>query len=229
MPIVPVQTTAKIEFYENHVTPWNANAVAIGTTVAAVTDLDTKTQAARAAFNAQQAAQQAAKSTTIDLKLAMAAMADAGADIIKQIRAQGAIVGDSVYSLAEIPAPAIPSPKPPPGTAYQLSVLLNGDGSLNLGWRCDNPPGTSGTIYQIFRQVGGTGDFTYLGGVGEKRFVDETVPGGASFVTYKIQAVRSTAVGMWNTFNVQFGTNAGGMMTAMVTSSGEQQAPKLAA
>src|SRR5206468_4327845 len=103
MPVVPNTQVAKIEFYENHNTPWAANAVAIGTTAAAVTDLATKTTAARAAFNAQQAAQDSAKAATLTLNAAVSAMATAGAVIISAIHTKGKSAGDSVYALAQIP------------------------------------------------------------------------------------------------------------------------------
>lgn len=133
-------------------------------------------------------------------------------------------------TLAEIPAPATPEPKGPPGTPNTMTVTLNGNGSLNLKWKCPNPAGTSGTVYQVYRRVGGTGEFTYLGGSGAKLFVDATVPAGATQLTYQIQAVRSTAIGLWATFNVNFGTNVGGGVTASVTEAvATTQAPKLAA
>jgi hypothetical protein len=46
-------------------------------------------------------------------------------------------------------------------------------------------------------------------------------------VTYQIQAVRSTAVGPWAQFNVNFGVSSGGAMTASVTE--QPPSPKLAA
>jgi hypothetical protein len=85
-------------------------------------------------------------------------------------------------------------------------------------------------MYQVYRRIGGgsgdgAGEFTYLGGSGSKKFVDSTVPAGSSQITYQIQAVRSTAVGAWEQFNVNIGTNTGtGAMTASV-----EKAPKLAA
>jgi hypothetical protein len=48
----------------------------------------------------------------------------------------------------------------------------------------------------------------YLGGCGPKQFTDRTIPAGVSGVTYQMQAVRSTAVGPWAQFNVNFGTVA---------------------
>ena len=220
MSVMPVSKVGKVEFCEQHITPWTTNAVAIGTTTAAVTDLGTKTTAARTAFNAQQAAQNAAKAATNDFNLALAAMNNAATDIIKQIRTKAATSGNSVYTLAQIPAPATPSPRPAPGTPEALKVELDGNGALMLSWKCVNPVGTSGTIYQVWRRIGAEGEFTYLGGSGTKDFVDDTLPAGSASVTYQIQAVRSTAVGNWAQFNVNFGvTGAGGgeMTVASIT------------
>jgi len=146
MSVVPTPKVAKIEFYENHVSPWSSNAVAIGTTAAEVTALQTKTTAARDAYNDALSARDAAKAATLAFDNAVAAMADAGADIIKQIRAKAATAGTSVYVLAQIPAPATPTPVGPPGTPYDFGVELLGDGSLELRWRCINPAGSVGTM-----------------------------------------------------------------------------------
>jgi hypothetical protein len=77
----------------------------------------------------------------------------------------------------------------------------------------------AGTVYQVGRRIGGAGEFTYCGGAGAKKFLDETIPAGSSQVTYQIQAVRSTAVGEWAQFNVNFGIGTGGAMTTSVTES----------
>ena len=87
MGIVPDKNIDKVQFYETHLTPWAANAVAIGTTAGLVTDLTTKTAAARTAYDAQQSVQAAAKAATLTLKTSVAAMGLAGAAIINQIRA----------------------------------------------------------------------------------------------------------------------------------------------
>ena len=125
----------------------------------------------------------------------------------------------------------VPSPVPAPGTPGSFKVTLGGDGSLDLTWKCNNPAGSSGTIYQVFRRTTAEGEFEYLGGSGSKSFLDTTVPAGATAVTYKIQAVRSTAVGPWAQFNVNFGTSGGGGGAAMMTASvGETPGgPKMAA
>ena len=193
---------------------------------AAVTDLGTKTDAARAAFTAAHEAREAAKAATLTLDLAVRAMDVAGQAIIKQVRAKAAMAGDGVYALAQLPAPAIPSPVGNPGVPTDFGVKLFQDGSLELKWKCSNPR-SQGTIYQIYRRATAAGEFTYLGGAGDKRFVDTTLPAGASQVTYQIQGVRSTAVGPFAQFNVNFGTaTAGGATAATVAAAAS---PKLAA
>lgn len=205
MSVVPKKTVERIQFYEDHTAPWAANAVAIGSTTTLVTDLTTKTTAARAAYDAQQAAQNVAKAATLTLENAMRALSQAGSDIIFQIRAKAGASGNSVYALAQIPAPATPSPVGAPGTPSDFAVELNQDGSIVLKWKCNNPAGSSGTIYQIFRRDSAEGEFNYVGGTGAKKFLDQTIPAGTSSVTYQMQAVRSTQAGAWAQFNVNFG------------------------
>jgi hypothetical protein len=143
-------------------------------------------------------------------------MATAGANIIKQIRAKAATAGDSVYALAQIPAPATPTPRPAPGTPSNFTVDLNGNGALHLAWKCGNPAGSSGTLYQVWRKTAADADFVYLGGSGTRDFIDDTLPAGSMQVTYQIQGVRSTAVGPWAQFNVNFGVSSGGTITATI-------------
>lgn len=226
MSVVPKEIVARIQFYEDHESPWLINATGIGTTAAEITALTTKISAARAAYDAQQAAKNAAKDATLALRLAVAAMSNAGSDVIKKIRAKAATDGDNVYVLASIPAPAAPSPVPPPGTPSDFVVTLNPVGSLKLRWKCANPAGSVGTVYQLARRIGASGAFTAVGVSGTRSFEDATVPAGSASVTYQITAVRSTSVGVAAQFTVNFGIGGGGEMTASVV---EAFAPKLAA
>jgi len=116
-----------------------------------------------------------------------------------------------------------PSPSPAPGPVSNFKAEINGDGSLTIRWKSDNPAGTSGTLYQVWRKIG-TGAFEYCGGTGSKFYVDDSVPAGAVSITYQLQAVRSTAVGPWSQFNVNFSTGSGGGATVV-----EEQPAKLAA
>jgi hypothetical protein len=216
MGVMPDTKLGKIEFAEQHETPWSTNSVAMGSSSAAITAWTAKVAAARAAYEAQKAAQNAAKAATNDLKIAMLAMTDATADIIRQIRSQAGIVGDSIYSLAEIPAPATPGPVGAPGTPESFKVLLRPDGTLDIRFTCAHPPGCTGVIYQIYRKVEATDAFQYLGGTGQRKFIDTTVPSGVPSVMYQIQGVRSTAIGIANEFTVNFGVGSGGIVTASV-------------
>lgn len=223
MSVIPVGKVEKIEFAEQHVTPFTDHAVAIGTSSAAVTAWAAKVSAARAAFEAQKAAQNAAKAATITFNDALDAMVSATADILRQIKAQAGITGNSVYSLAEIPAPATPSPKPAPGLPANFIGTLDQAGAFEFTFKCPNPPGTSGTIYQIYRRTSPTGEYVHMADTGVRRFTDTTIPAGSQ-VTYKVRGIRSTVAGPWAEFNVTFGVNSSGTMTASVAAS-----PKLAA
>jgi hypothetical protein len=108
-------------------------------------------------------------------------------------------------------------------TAFK--VTLNPDGSLELTFKCSNPAGAGGTIYQVSRKIG-AGAWQMIGGSGEKKFLDDTVPTGTASVSYRVQAVRSTQKGTANYFTVNFGVGGGGEMTATLA---EPQPPRIAA
>ena len=225
MGVVPNKRPEKVAWYKARIAQWTTEATNIGTSSAACTAMAALITAAEDALNAKITAEGAAEAATNTFYTACDAMAVAGQAIIKNVRSKAESTGNpEVYSLAMVPPPATPAPKGNPGTATNFKVKLNGDGSIELTWKCSNPAGTSGTLYQIFRRISAEGEFEYMGGVGEKKYHDTTIPAGTTTATYKIQAVRSTAVGDWAEFNVNFGTGAGGAMTASVEPS-----PKLAA
>jgi hypothetical protein len=228
MGVVPDKQVERIAYFENHIAPWTSAAVAIGTSVAAVTDLDTKTTAARAKLTAAQVARDAAKNATQELKDAVAAMETAGAGIIKQVRAKAEMSGDpAVYTLAMIPPPATPTPVGAPGLPYRFGASLKPSGALELTWKCNNPAGCHNVIYQVYRKVEATGEYTYIGGSGQRKFTDATLPSGLSSVMYQIQGCRSTAVGDVAQFVVNFGTTgSGGTTVASVATAGAPAGPK---
>ena len=124
-----------------------------------------------------------------------------------------------------------PAPRPAPGMPNRFTVALAGNGSLTLKWKSNNPKGSSGTMYQIWRRLGAatsTATFTYIGATGQKQFQDSTIPAGTASLTYQLQAVRSTAVGAWAQYNVSFGVSNGGPVVGAVEQV-ENIAPRLAA
>ncbi len=226
MGVVPDSRLGKIEFYEAHALaggPWAANAAAIGLTPASVTALGTLTTAARTAFNAAEAARQSAKSATqafYDAVRAMHSGPGAGQDMIDTIRNFAETKNmPNVYVLAQIPPPADPSTAPPPGTPFEFRVSLLQNGALELKWKCNNPSGTQGTIYEVKRSIGG-GALNFVGATGVKSFTDDTLPSGSAPVTYQITAVRSTARGNPAQFTVNFGIGGPGLTIASITEGG---------
>ncbi|HYE21898.1 MAG TPA: hypothetical protein VEA69_25890 [Tepidisphaeraceae bacterium] len=213
---VPNKRLAKVQFYEDHLGALTTNATAVGLSTAECTELGTKTSSARTAYADQQVAIQAAKAATELFHNEVAALGAFGAGLIKKVRARAELTGDlNVYVLAQIPGPATPAPRPAPGKPTNLKVGLDGNGAIELSWKCPNPTGTAGTVYQVWRATGGSADYSFLGAVGSRKFTDATVPAGATRLTYRIQAARSTAVGPWAEFNVNFGIpgGAGGAAT----------------
>ena len=214
MPLLPDPHAARIAFFKNRIALWDSNAVPIGTTTAAVTALGAAAAAAAAALAAQETARDAAKAATLDLRLAVRNMTNQGMAIVEQVRTKSRSAGDGVYALANLPAPALPAPKGDPGTPYDFKAELYQDGTLGLTFKCDNPAG--GTIYQVYRRSAAGAEFAYVGGNGARKFVDTAIPPGVTQLTYQVQAVRSTAVGNFAQFNVNFGTATGGVATASI-------------
>jgi len=223
MGVVPDTRLGKIEFYEAHISPWTTNAAGIGLTPASVTALGTLTTQARAAYNAHIAARDAARAATDNFYDKVRDMHNgpgAGADMIRTIRNHAETKDDpNVYVLAQIPPPATPGTTPPPGTPFEFTVGLLQNGALELKWKCNNPSGTQGTIYEVKRAIGG-GAFNFVGATGVKLFTDDTLPSGSAPVTYQITAVRSTARGNPAQFTVNFGIGGPGLTIASVTEGG---------
>jgi hypothetical protein len=226
MSLVPKDKQGKISFFQSKITPWTASATQIGTTSTAVTALGTLTTTAATKMAAQTAAEAAWKSSILAADTAIDAMCVAGANIIADIRAEGRTGGALVYELAEIPAPATPGPVGKPGTPFKVEARLKPNGSLELIFKCSNPAGCTGVIYQIYRKIESTGAYEYLGGSGERKFTDLTLPSGVPSVMYQIQATRSTSVGDEAEFVVNFGTT-GATVTAVAKAT--QKAANVAA
>ena len=66
---------------------------------------------------------------------------------------QAGITGPGVYTLARSAPPATPTPIGPPGLPYKLVATLKPNGSIELAWKCSNPAGCNGVIYQVYRKV----------------------------------------------------------------------------
>lgn len=220
MRTVPRTVQQKISFFQSHLGPWSDHAAQIGITDTDAAEMSAATDAAREAYANQHIAQQQAQSATGNLKLALAEMERKGAAIILKVRAKAGTAGEQTYTLASISPPNAPSPTPAPGTPHSFTWDLLATGALVLKWKCKNPRGSEGTLYEIQRSVTGVGagrDFVFIGTSGRCKFVDDTMPRGGGRdgeVFYRIIAVRSTVKGQPAIFGVSFGTgeNGAGMM-----------------
>jgi hypothetical protein len=213
MRVVPKQNVPAVSFFESHLNAWALDPAGIGLTPDRVAHLADLTAAARAAYIAQQRARIAARSATNTFEEAMNDLRAAGSACLAAVRAHAADDGTdavAVYARAQIPPPADPAPIPAPGRPEITAQLHGNGGALRLTWRCKNPPGSAGTLYEIRRTLtpdphGGAAGGGILAVVGAKRFLDYTLPPGTHQVTYSVTALRSTRRGLPGTHTVKFG------------------------
>lgn len=196
MSVVPPTRLQQLEFYEAHVPVWQTNATEIGLTTAQVTALGALVTAARTAYNAQQPARNASKAATTSFYEAIDTAHASGAELIATIKAFAGTSNDpTVYTTAQIPPPAAPTPAPPPEQPTNLNATLNTDGSITLRWK-----GTvaQSAFFSVWRATapGTGGQFTtpaLIGTVADKAFIDGNVPVAVQ-AQYTIRAHRGTAV-----------------------------------
>ncbi|CAG0971315.1 hypothetical protein PHYC_01264 [Phycisphaerales bacterium] len=206
MRVIPKTPREQIAFLTIHLPAWAQEPGAIGLSPAEIAGLQELLDAARDLQMRAADARDAARGATASFNDAAGRMRDAAARAVAKIKATAA--GDqAVYSAAMIPQPAPGSPVPAPGKPFKPAFTLVGGGCVRLTWKCRNPRGSDGTMYQIERAVGGTREFTHLATVGEKSFTDTTLPRGAAEVEYRVTAIRSTRRGEAAGFVLTFGVD----------------------
>lgn len=219
MPIVPETRAGKLMFYRVRVPHWAEDPAAIGLTGESVAEMQGLVDEAWEAYTAHLEAMKAARGATMRYHQAVRRMhagagngtgggVACGSALLQRIKGYAQITGDNaVYARAGIDPPAKPGrpgSAPAPGTPHSFAVSLKQTGEIELTWKCDNPDGTAGTIYQVRRALDG-GPATPLAVVGEKRLVDETVPPGTKSCRYWVTALRSTGKGGETEHTVHFG------------------------
>lgn len=212
---LPAKEADLVGWAQNFATVFAANPTSVGQTAAVATQMTTKTNSFVSAMTAWT---EPATRTPIALetkRAAKSAMIDFVRPLVRQIQAFPGLT-DAQRASLRITIPKIPSPPGNPGTPSGFKAELTAIGALNLSWKCTNP--TPGTVYQIYRTIDG-GTPAYIGGSGNKKFTDASVPAGAGKVTYQIQGVRPTGAGAWATFDVQFGVAPGGTTIESVKQS----------
>lgn len=219
--ILPTRVQDLLDFCDQHGTVWNGAPTAIGLTAAQVTAFKALSGSARSNFNAQLAAQEAAKAATTTSQATIKSLRTSAGELLKFIKAYALTQSNpaTVYAAAQIPPPAIPTPAAPPGTPTAIKAALNTDGGLTLSWKCDNPnPGN--VIYNVRRKDGDGATFDFVGATGTRKFIDDTVPSGVASVQYMIQAQRGQNVGTAsNALTVFFGVGGPGLAMSITGTS----------
>ncbi|MFM9994894.1 MAG: hypothetical protein ACKVU4_03730 [Phycisphaerales bacterium] len=179
MGVVPDTRLQQLEFYEAHLPVWQDNAGAIGLTVAQLTALSTLITAARTSYDAQQPTRNAAKAATLAFYDDITAAHENGSNLIATIKTYASSTNNpGVYSTAQIPPPAAPTPAPPPVAPTDLVSVLNTDGSITLKWKGSL---AQGAFFSVWRAVapGTGGQFStavQIASLAEKSYLDTGVP-----------------------------------------------------
>lgn len=210
--IVPAKDVEAIQWFESHLSGWASNALAIGTSVAAITAFTTVVKAARTAYDAQQTAKEAAKAATTTFHNNVASMRANGADIIQTIKAFADTTNNpNVYGLAQLPMPQPPTPLPAPGQPTDFRVELTGSGAVQITWKAKNSASSSGVFFTVKRKLASEGAFVNVGTVGARKFTDTSLLQGTPSATYLVQGFRGLLAGPESEqLSVQFGVSAGG-------------------
>lgn len=234
MPILPAKIEELLTFAENHQALWIAQAAVIGLTAGQATAFKNAALAARADFNGQVLAEQAKLAATSRSQVSIRALRKLAGETLNVIKAFAETQAnpDAVYQAAQIPAPTPPSARPAPGTPTTFKATLNPDGSVTLRWKCQNPSGTSGTVYNIVRRSGAEGPLVFVGAVGVRSFTDITIPAGTTTVQYIVTAQRAETTGIPSSpYTVMFGNAGAGVAGASIAAqfTGTTPPAKLAA
>lgn len=216
MSVIPDKKVEQVQFCEMHAPIWASNAAGLGLLPGQTTLFTTLSKNARAAFDAAQAAKLAYRAavTKQNEQIALALSGPGGAsDLIRFIKtfAENTASPDSVYSLAQIPPPAAPTPAPAPNQPTGVTVSLESSGAITLKWKCANAAPNAGTFFSIKRKLSGETMFTQVGSTGEKSFTDVTLMQGTPSAIYIIQGHRGALDGApTDQIGVQFGVGGGG-------------------
>jgi len=226
---------AFISWCSAHTGIFLANDELIGLTSLQAGAFVTATSEAVSAINSAAIAKNAYLAANDVANMKVATLRTTASETVRTIKTFAITSGDpNVYALAQIPAPAVPTPVAPPAKPSDLQVALDpSSGAVTLRWKAANPVGSAGTSYIIRRRnpaVAGSG-FEFIGVTGTKKFVDSTFIAGPDAVQYTVQGQRSDSSGpLSDVFTVNFGRAPGGGLSAVGFVGAQPDAPvKLAA
>lgn len=219
---------AFLQWCDTHAPVFVAQSTHIGLTDAQAAAFASQIAKANDAAQAQDDAKNAQKAATVTVDACVTALQTMAGDAVRSIRAFAELQADptEIYTTAQIPPPATPTPVPPPAQPSDLTVTLDATtGSVTLRWKATNPTGGGGTAYIIKRKLPGQSEFSFVGVSGKKEFVDETLVAGPDWVQYTVQGQRSNVSGPVSpVFTVNFGNAPDGSPFATVSSGGGMNA-----
>jgi hypothetical protein len=212
MSIIPRKLSDLVNWVAAHVPVWAVEPTSVGLTAEKVASLESELTLVQGNIVSRDGAVNTARAATQTVNNSASDMRKTTSEMVRTIKAfaESQPKPEEIYTLAQIPPPASPSPAPPPGIPTSFRAALNPEGSLTISWKCANPRGTTGTVYNIRRRLSSSGPWQQLGAVGTRRFTDESIS-GTNTVMYQVQAQRGTVFGTASlTFMVQFGAGSGG-------------------
>src|SRR5690606_7607425 len=127
-----------------HASVFSSHAADLGLTSAQTAAFSAGVAQTTLRLTNQQAARQAAQAATEAVNDAFVSLRRQAGEIVRTARAFAETQADpnAVYQLAELPAPAAPTPVPPPAQPSDLRVQLDAaTGALTLRWKAQNPKG----------------------------------------------------------------------------------------
>jgi hypothetical protein len=193
MGVLPEQINERIEWFEQRIASWKAAPTTIGLTASQCTALDDAIKSARTNYNAAQAARIASKNATLGQRTFVNSMTNLGSDALRFIKAYANAQAnpDAVYQAASVPPPAVPTPSGPPAAPTSVIADPNADGTVTIKWKGST---ANQTFFSVWRRVGNSTQWTQIGSVATKSFIDATVPAGSPTATYFIRAQRFNEV-----------------------------------
>jgi hypothetical protein len=233
MTILPRRPSQLLAFLESHLPVWGQDPGALGLSAQQLEQIQQAAAAARSAMDAAVAARSAALAATGTMRAALRTAHDLASVGIAGIKAHAARQEDpqAVYSAAQIPAPAAPSPIPAPGGPFVADARIDGAGALHLSWKARHPRGTRGVVYLVRRRLRDAqgkalGGWQLLGTTGKKTYIDRTLPAGTAIAEYSVESQRGEKRSGWGQIRaVQFG----GAQAAPVGGTVMAAAPRAAA
>lgn len=216
--VVPSKDAELLAWLAQRLQPWQTNQAAIGLSTSELNAFKSAAGDAQNAWAAWQTAKQAATDASDAWKIAKKAARTAASAGVKSIRnfAEQQKSPQTVFGLAQIPAPKVPNFGTPPGQPGSPRIELDAaTGALTVRFECNNPPGLSGTVYIVARRTvsttGNFGPWQQVAVTSVKRFIDSSLTAGTPAVQYQITAQRGSIVGTPSLpILVSFGRAAGG-------------------